>query len=52
MMSMRVHSGMALGVTSSQESPPSREMCTSPSSEPTQNTPFSCCDSANAKIVP
>ena len=46
-----VHSGRPSGVIGSQLSPPFREMCTSPSSEPTQNTPRSCGDSANANIV-
>src|SRR3989442_4302654 len=45
------HSGSSGGVTSRQSPPPSRDTCTRPSSLPAHITPFSCGDSAKAKIV-
>jgi len=51
MIVIRVHSGRVGGVMFVQFAPPSREMCSSPSSEPAQKRPDSCGDSQKAKIV-
>src|SRR5690242_171058 len=51
MMETSAHSGSSGGVMFCQEAPPSREMWTSPSSEPAQKTPGSWGDSRKAKIV-
>jgi len=53
MMLTRVNRPRSLGVTFCQLAPPppSRETCTSPSSEPAHNTPVFTDDSANAKMV-
>src|SRR5262245_56667767 len=51
MQLMRDHSGRSGGVILFQLWPPSFEICSRPSSEPAQSTPFSCGDSVKANAV-
>ena len=52
MLLIWAQSGSPVGVMLLQDLPSSRVTCTSPSSLPTQMTPFSRADSATAKMVP